>query len=183
MICGRDLFPTASDLKRTPNGWFVPWRMTIFFFFSFLATPRHMEFLGQGSDPSHSCDPHRSCISFNPLCWAGDRTRDAANAIAPQQELPRFWHVEIERICCSWRKQQKSGDVRKGKPLCAGLVHLRLVRLSFPRLFLFVLPCHQASSRLEVFTPSHSPAFHTHHMEPYAALTLAIYHQHKRQKF
>lgn len=34
------------------------------------------------------------------------------------------------------------------------------------------LPCHQASSWLEFFIPSHSPAFHTHHMAPYAALTL-----------
>ena len=27
------------------------------FFFPFLATPWHMEFLGQGSDLSHSCEP------------------------------------------------------------------------------------------------------------------------------
>lgn len=34
------------------------------------------------------------------------------------------------------------------------------------------LPCHKASNWLEFFIPSRSPAFHTHHMEPYAALTL-----------
>ena len=31
------------------------------FFFSFLATPQHMEFPGQESDPSHHCDPSCSC--------------------------------------------------------------------------------------------------------------------------
>lgn len=45
---------------------------------------------------------------------------------------------------------------------------------AFPDYFntLCRLPCHQASSWLEFFIPSHSPAFHAHHMEPYAALTL-----------
>ena len=33
-------------------------------FFSFLASPWHMEFLGQGSDPSHSCGTYTT--SFNP---------------------------------------------------------------------------------------------------------------------
>ena len=33
------------------------------FFFSFLSTPQHLEFLGQGSDPSYSCDLH--CIWSN----------------------------------------------------------------------------------------------------------------------
>ena len=35
-----------------------------FFFFSFLSwltAPRHMAFLGQGSDPSHRCDLHHNC--------------------------------------------------------------------------------------------------------------------------
>ena len=45
-----------------------------FFFFSlsFLATPRHREFTGQGSDLSCRYDRcHRcgSAASFNPLCW------------------------------------------------------------------------------------------------------------------
>ena len=38
---------------------------------------RGMEFLGQGSDSSHSCHLCHSCSgarSFNPLCWARDRT-------------------------------------------------------------------------------------------------------------
>ena len=33
----------------------------LFVFFSFLAFLRHMEFPGQGSDPSHSCDLSCSC--------------------------------------------------------------------------------------------------------------------------
>ena len=36
-----------------------------------------MEFLGQGSDPSHSCDlchSYGNAGSFNPLCWAQGQT-------------------------------------------------------------------------------------------------------------
>ena len=43
----------------------------------FLAVQGHMESLGQGSDPSHSCDVYSSCgntRSFKPLCQAGDWT-------------------------------------------------------------------------------------------------------------
>ena len=55
------------------------WKQLFFFFypFSFLAAPWHMEFPGQGSEPSHSCDPYCSynnARSFNPLCQARDRT-------------------------------------------------------------------------------------------------------------
>ena len=45
-------------------------------FFFFLAYPRHVEFLGQGSDLSHSCNLWHSCSnvrSFNSLHQAGDR--------------------------------------------------------------------------------------------------------------
>ena len=34
--------------------------------FSFLAAPWHVEFLGQGSDPSHSCDLSHSCTMLDP---------------------------------------------------------------------------------------------------------------------
>ena len=47
------------------------------FFSSFLAIHKHMEFPGQGSDLSCSCDLRCSCCnagSFNPLCQARDRT-------------------------------------------------------------------------------------------------------------
>lgn len=43
-------------------------------FFSFLAAPQYVEFLGQGLDPSGSCDLCCSCGnsgSFNPLCHPG----------------------------------------------------------------------------------------------------------------
>ena len=43
----------------------------IFFLFFFLATPQHVEYLGEGSDPSLSCNLYHNCAnarSFNPLC-------------------------------------------------------------------------------------------------------------------
>ena len=43
---------------------------TKFFCFSFLTAPQHMEFPGQGSDPSCSCGNARSPTP----CWARDRT-------------------------------------------------------------------------------------------------------------
>ena len=53
----------------------------VFFFFLllllFLAAQQHAEFLGQGSDLSHSCDLCHSGSnpgSLNPLSWAGDQT-------------------------------------------------------------------------------------------------------------
>ena len=54
-----------------------------------------MEFPGQGSDPSHSCNLYCCCNnarSFNPLCRAGDQTcvpalRDATDPVAPEQEI------------------------------------------------------------------------------------------------
>lgn len=41
-----------------------------FLFFLFLTSPRHMEFPGQGSDPSRHCNLCSSCSarSFNPQC-------------------------------------------------------------------------------------------------------------------
>lgn len=52
------------------------------------------------------------------------------------------------------------------------IIHRRVVNLSSLRVFqyLFVLPCQQALSLLEVSTPSHPTVFHTHHLGPYAAL-------------
>ena len=46
-------------------------------FFFFLADPQHMEFPGQGSDPSHIfdlCRSYSNAGSFNPLCQPGDQT-------------------------------------------------------------------------------------------------------------
>ena len=68
---------------------------SFFFFSSFLAAPRHMEFPGQGLYLHPSCNPCHSCSnarSFNPLCQPGIKHaswgfRDAPNAIALQREL------------------------------------------------------------------------------------------------
>ena len=68
-------------------------------FFYFLAAPQHMEVLGQGSDPSRSCDlcwrygnagPVTHCVmpGIKPAPW---RCTDVANPIAPQQELILFF--------------------------------------------------------------------------------------------
>ena len=43
-----------------------------------LTSLRHMEFLGQGSDLSCSCDLHHSTRSFNPLCWTGSNLHPGA---------------------------------------------------------------------------------------------------------
>ena len=64
----------------------------LFFFFSFLATPWHMEFPGQGSDLSHSCDLCHSCSNAGSLTHhdqaGGTNLRPkAAYPIEPQQEL------------------------------------------------------------------------------------------------
>ena len=37
-----------------PRTYHMPWLWPLKFFFPFFAAPQHMEFLGQGSDPSHS---------------------------------------------------------------------------------------------------------------------------------
>ena len=54
------------------------------FFFSFLASLRHMEFPGLGSDLCCSCGNARS---FNPLCWAGDQT----HVLALQKHHQSCW--------------------------------------------------------------------------------------------
>ena len=53
--------------------WFVlawvyseSFRCEIFFFFFFLAALRHMEFTGQGADPSHKRDLSCNCSSADP---------------------------------------------------------------------------------------------------------------------
>ena len=71
----------SSGVRSVNFFWPCPQHAEGFLFvclFSFLANPWHMEFPGQGSDPSHSCDLQcNSCgnaISFNPLCGPGDQT-------------------------------------------------------------------------------------------------------------
>ena len=72
-------------------------------FSSFLATPQHMEFSGQGLDPSFSCDPCRSCgnaRSINPLGWARDWLYELALqrhcwSSCTTAESPDFWWVGL----------------------------------------------------------------------------------------
>ena len=55
--------------------------LILFYLFSVLAASQHMEFTGQGSDPSCSLNWWHSsgnARSFNPLHWAGDRTQISA---------------------------------------------------------------------------------------------------------
>ena len=64
----------------------------------FLATPRHMEFLDQGSYLSHSCDLYHSCSHARSLTHsarpriehASQFSRDTIDPFAPQREL---WNV------------------------------------------------------------------------------------------
>ena len=68
---------------RVPNRC-APWtsqhpRCISFLFFRRGGAPKHMEFLGQGSDPSHSYHLHctlqlQQLWILNPLCRAGDQT-------------------------------------------------------------------------------------------------------------
>ena len=48
-----------------------PKKLTVYVFIYLLAAPQHMSYLlGQGSDPSHSCDPRWQYQILNPLHWA-----------------------------------------------------------------------------------------------------------------
>ena len=66
-----------------------------YFIFSFLATPWHMEFPGQGSDLSCSCDLSHSCGNARSLTGcarpgiksASQCSKDTTNPIVPQQEF------------------------------------------------------------------------------------------------
>jgi len=65
------------------------------FIFSFLAVLWRMEFPGQGSDPSHSCNLHHSCGNHGSLIHsagpgiksASQHSRENADPVAPQQEI------------------------------------------------------------------------------------------------
>ena len=72
----------------------VGFLMFFFYSFSFFGHPQHMEFPGQGSDPSCSCNLYHSCGSAGSFNCAGPRIKpvswcctDAANPFVPQWEL------------------------------------------------------------------------------------------------
>ena len=86
--------------------WYQSWRHTCnrwgsffsFFSFFFLATPRYMEFPGQGSDPNRNCRLRHSCGNTGSLTHcarsgvepASQRSQDAANPVTPQRELHKW---------------------------------------------------------------------------------------------
>ena len=77
-----------------------------FFFFSFLAGPQHMEFLVQGSDLGHSCDPSYSCSNTRSLTHCARQgiepvpqcSQDAAESIVPQGELQDTMFNKVARF-------------------------------------------------------------------------------------
>ena len=83
--------------RNQPCLTWLPKTMLCHFFFLFLVTLRHMEFLGQGSDPSHSQDLSCSCSNDRSLTHcarlgiepASQRSQDAADPVVPQQELQK----------------------------------------------------------------------------------------------
>ena len=89
---------TASLTPPLPLGPFLQikkQRINAFGLVSFLAAPQHMEFLGQGSDRIHSCDPSHSCINTRSLTHCARSgikptsqcSKDAAYPTVPQWEL------------------------------------------------------------------------------------------------
>ena len=76
------------------------------YIYIFLAAPCHMEFLGQGSNSSHSYDLSRSCGNAGSLTHCGgagikpasQRSQDAADPVAPQRELHLHWFLNKHNI-------------------------------------------------------------------------------------
>ena len=88
---------TLSAMNLTPEPW--GFSCCCFFFFPpFLASPRHMEFPGQGSDLSHKCDLSHSCGNARFLTHGARlgiehvflRSQDTALPVAPHQGTPGF---------------------------------------------------------------------------------------------
>ena len=88
------------------NPWFVL-NIWFFFFFSFLAALRHMEFPGQGSNLSRTVTQAAVVAMLDPLTLcAGPEIkpvsqcyRDTIDPIAPQQELLHIWFLKRYLLC------------------------------------------------------------------------------------
>ena len=68
----------AAENRCVNMSWVYTCVSFFFFFLPFLAALWHMQFLGQGSAPSSSCNLYHSCgntRSFNRLCQARSKTR------------------------------------------------------------------------------------------------------------
>lgn len=98
-----------------------------------LATPWHMEFLGQRSDPSHSSDPHHSRGNTGSLAhragpgleFASQCSRDAFDPVAPQRELQEAcFHGGI--LSGDWGRISRANWERMGRfsPPSARVPHL-----------------------------------------------------------
>ena len=78
-------------------------------FFPFFTATWHMELPGQGSDPSHSRKLSHSCGNTGLLTHcaglgiqpSSQCSQDAADLIAPQQELLYVWIFDELPNCCS----------------------------------------------------------------------------------
>ena len=79
-------FKTIVDLQCCAN-FYCTAKMEYPFFFPLLATPWHMEFPGQGSDPSISCNRSLSLCAEPGIEPAFQGSRDTANSIPPEQDL------------------------------------------------------------------------------------------------
>ena len=91
VILSKDFLPVVATCALLPTT-LVCFHSCHTFFFFFFATQQHMEFPGQGSDPSYSCSLCRRCSNagflthctgpgVEPVSW---RCRNAADLIAPQ---------------------------------------------------------------------------------------------------
>ena len=70
-----------------------------FFFFFFLAAQRYMEFPGQGSDPSHSFDLHRSCGNAG-SSWGCNRRPSALIPLHPSRNPKKQHHCRAHLSGC-----------------------------------------------------------------------------------
>ena len=98
-------FPVATSTRLDNTG------SRIFHLFSFLPTPRHIEFPGQKLDASCSCDLCHSCgntRSLNPLC----QSRDPTCILALQRRGPSCRAAAgTPRNSPSWQKLPLGGAV------------------------------------------------------------------------
>ena len=102
--------PQQSTFGIRKLQWYHYHPKSVFYlFFSFLANPRHMEFLGQGSDPSHSVNPSHSCGNARSLTHCtrpGGRTCIPVLSRLPillhhSRKSPKFiLYIKVHSWCC-----------------------------------------------------------------------------------
>ena len=97
-----------------------------FFFFHFYPHQQHMDFLGPGSDPNHSCSLCYRCSKarsltqrarprIKPASW---RCRDTIDPVAPQEEfLGHNSNKTLDRLCQVLMNEQRQTTYRSSKDL------------------------------------------------------------------